>query len=102
MKNQLKLIEHIEGLRIIYILISMHSFVLDDRECIYKNGHRPGFQMVGFGRDYEIFEGILEMKSRIHMGVFHNYQKILNDLVLSEKKDTQWDAPFPVGSIFDT
>ncbi|KAF0138561.1 MAG: hypothetical protein FD143_3644 [Ignavibacteria bacterium] len=45
-----------------------------------KSAHRPGFQRPEFGRDYEIFEGILEMKSRIHMVVFHNYQKIQTDL----------------------
>ena len=58
MKKQLKLSEHMEGLRIIYILNSMHSFELNDRECIYKNVHRPGFQRPGFDMDYEIFEGI--------------------------------------------
>ena len=93
MKKQLKLIEQMEGLRIFYRLNSMHSCELDDRECIYKNAHRPGFLRPVFGRDYEIFEGILEMKSQIHMVVFHNYQKILNDLVLSEKG-------YPVGPVF--
>ena len=77
--------EQMEGLRIFYILNSMHSCEDDDRECIYKNAHTPGFQRPEFGRDYEIFEGILKMKSQIHMVVLHNYQKILTDLVLSEK-----------------
>ena len=86
MKKQLKLSEHMEGLRIFNILNSIHSCELDDRDCIFKNAHRPGFQRPVFGRDYEIFEGILEMKSRIHMVLFHNYQKTLNDLVLSEKR----------------
>ena len=86
MKKQLKLSEQMEGLRIFYILNSMHSCELDDRECIDKNAHRPGLPRPVFGRDYEIFEGILEMKSRIHMVVFHNYQKILTYLVLSEKR----------------
>ena len=77
----MKLREQMEGLRIFYILNSMHSCKLDDTECIYKNANRPGFQMPEFGRDYEIFEGILEMNIRIHMVVFHNYQKIQCDLV---------------------
>ena len=73
MKKQLKLIEHLEGLRTVYILKSMHSCKLDARECIYKNDHRPGLERPGFDRDYELFEGIVEMKIRIHMAVFHNY-----------------------------
>ncbi|KAF0143819.1 MAG: hypothetical protein FD143_3415 [Ignavibacteria bacterium] len=72
-------------LTIFFILNSMHSCELDNRECIYKNAHRTWFQRPVFNRDYEIFEGILEMKSRIHMVIFHNYQRILNDLILSEK-----------------
>ena len=63
----------------------MNSYELDDRECIFKNARRPGFERPVFGRYYEIFEGILEMKIRIHMVVFHNYQEILHYLVLSEK-----------------
>ena len=86
MKKQLKLSEPTEGLRIFYILKSMHSCELEDRECIYKNADRPGFQRPVFARDYEIVEVILEMKSRIHMVVFRNYQKPLNDLVLSENR----------------
>ena len=86
MKKQLKLSEQMEGLRIFYISNSMHSCELDDRVCIYKNAHRYGFQKPVFVRDYEIFEGILEMKSRIHTFVFHNYQKTLNYLVLSEER----------------
>ena len=34
-----------------------------------------GFQRPGSDRDYEIFEGILEMNSLIHNVVFHNYRK---------------------------
>ena len=84
MKRQLKLSDHVEVLSIIYLLNSMHSCELDDIECIYKDDHRSGFRTLGFDRDYEIFEGILEMKSRIHMVVFQNYHKILNDLLFSE------------------
>ena len=43
----------------------MHSCELDDRECIYKNAHKPGFPRPVFDRDYEMFEEILEMKSQI-------------------------------------
>ena len=75
-----------EGLRIFYILNSLHSYELDDTECIYRNDHRSGFTRPEFDRDYEIFEGILEMKILIQMLVFDNYQKILNDLVLCEKR----------------
>ena len=64
----------------------MHSCELDDRECIYKNDHSPGLPRPGFDRDYEIFERILEMKSRIDMDVFHNCQEIPLDLVLREKR----------------
>ena len=70
-----------EGLRIFYILNSMLSCEFDDRECIYKNHHRPGFQRPGFDKDYEIFVGILKIKSQIHKVLVHNYQIILNDLV---------------------
>ena len=83
MKNQLNLSEHMEGLNIFYILKTMHSSELDDRACIYNIFNRSVFHTPGFDKDYEIFQWILEMKSRIHMVVFHNYQKILNDLVLN-------------------
>ena len=66
---------------IISVLNGMNSCELDDRECIYKEAHSLEFQGRGVERDYEIFEGILEMKNQIHMVLFNNYQKILNDLV---------------------
>ena len=81
MKKQLKLNGHMEALRIFYILNAKNSCVLDDRERRYRNDHRPGLQGRGFGRDYDIFELILEMKNQIHKVFFHNYQIILNDLV---------------------
>ena len=81
MKKQLKLNEHMEVLWIFYIFNAMTSCVPDDRQLIYRNAHRPGFQRPGFGRDYEIFEGILEMKNQIRKFLFHNYEKILIDLV---------------------
>ena len=81
MKKQLKPNEHMEVLRIFYILIAMNSCVLDDRERRYSNAHKPGFQRPGFCRDYEIFEGIFEMKNLIHKVLFHKYQRILIDLV---------------------
>ena len=81
MKKQLKLNQNIEELRIFYILNAMRSCALDDREGMYKNDHRLGFQRPWFDRDYEIFEGILEMKRQIQKVVFHHYQNILNDLV---------------------
>ena len=91
-----------EGLRIYYILNLMHSCEHDDRECISENEQSTRFPMDGFDRNYEIYERIVQIKSRIHMVVFHNYQKILIDFVLSLKKATQWDPPFPVGSMFET
>ena len=78
----------------------MNICKLGDAERIYKNAHKGGLERPGFIRDYEILDGILERKNQIHKVVLHNYQKILIDLGSSEKKATQWDPPFPVGSIF--
>ena len=80
----------------------MRSCELDYREQRSKRAHSPGFQTPGFVKDYEIFEGPVVMKRRIQMLVLHNYQRILNDFVWTEKKATQWDPPFPVGSMFET
>ena len=36
----------------------------EERERRYRTARRPAFQRREFGRDYEIFEGILEMKNK--------------------------------------
>ena len=55
MKKQLKLNEHMEVLRIFYILNAMKSCDVDKRERRYRNAVIPGFKRPGFGTDYEIF-----------------------------------------------
>ena len=72
----------------------MNSCEPDDREWRYRNADRPAFQRPGFGRDSEIYYWILEMKNQIRKVLFHNYQKILIDLVSSEKSYPVW-PPFP-------
>ena len=81
MKKQLKMNEDMQVLRTFYILNSMRSCELDYREQRSKRAHSPGFQTPGFDKYYEIFEGILEIKGKIHKVVFHHYQKIINDMV---------------------
>ena len=78
MLKQLKLNEHIAVLRIFYILNAMNHCELGDRERRYRNAPTPRFQRSGFGRDWEIFEGIFEMKSQIQKVLFHIFQQNYN------------------------
>ena len=50
----------------------VERWVIQDED---KSGPGPGSQMTGFEIDYELFEGIMEIKGQMHEDAFH-YQKL--------------------------